>query len=146
MANTSEYVTRLTLSLSDIEKIEEYQNATYSYGFDRPSKASLTSALGPLATILGIVAFIPSLTAIGVASAVMAAAASLTSPSQQSSIKAVVYDGYWELGRLKKMMKDSNWQMIKIDLPFLEFVDEKIRFVSGEGSIQAYYQNGVWVE
>lgn len=146
ITNTREYVERLTLTISQIEKLEECQRQSYRHGFETPNQANLAAGLGPVSTVLGIIALIKNHTPTGVASAIIGIVSGLTNQNQLSAIDYLVKDGYLKLGYLKDDMRDNRWQAVRIDLPFIEFVDEKIRFISGKGSVQAYYQDGVWVE
>ena len=131
--NTREYVTSLTLSRSDIQTIQDFQLAVIEKGFKAKNLELLKNALGPCSTVFGVMSYIAASGALGIASAVLAVVSGLTSPSQESSIAFLMDKGYIALGSLDKQMREGNWQMVKIDLPFIEFVDQKIRLVSGYG-------------
>ena len=63
---------------------------------------------------------------------------------EAEGVKQILENGYRSLEAIGDDMETNNWMMVKMDIPWLEFVDEGIRAVQGNCFVSQYYKNGAW--
>lgn len=144
-----EYTQTLTLTPDQIKKMERAQRETYNQGLINQNSGALSSALGPVSTILGLI-FITS-TTFGVAAATVGLITSMSQNSKQA-LKNMVNDGNNYLRRIMDICDDNpKYQAVEVELPFAEYstldtrTDYIIRYVIGQGSVKRVKVNGGWI-
>lgn len=59
-------------------------------------------------------------------------------------VKQILQNGYDSLEAIQNDMQPNGWTQVKMDIPWLEFVDEGLRAVQGNCFVSQYYKNGAW--
>ncbi|MBG9942093.1 hypothetical protein ABE237_12365 [Brevibacillus formosus] len=140
-----EYAAKLTVNLDQLRKIERAQREVYDKGLVKPSDTKLLTALGAVASVLGLV-FVAS-TPAGVVAGVTGIVASIT-PSAKDALESMVKAGYWELGYMEDYLVDNpRFNRMEIELPFIEYNvnGETIRFITGKGIILRVHNGSGWI-
>lgn len=141
-----EYKDTLTVNLDQLVKMERAQRNIYDRGFVSPSKVDLTSLLGLSATVLGLV-FIAS-TPVSVATAAVSLGTSFVPPSEKKLLEGMVKTGYWDLGYARDLLADGYYDLLEMELPFIEYVvnGQKLRLISGKNAVKrAHIKGSSWV-
>ena len=84
-----------------------------------------------------------SITPLKVATAMFNAYVGLAA-DEVDGVKQCLDNGYESLEAIYDDMKTNNWTKVKMDIPWLEFVDEGLRAVQGNCLVSQYYKNGAW--
>ncbi len=141
-----EYADTIIVTLDSLRKVQRAQRVTYDSGIVSPNESKLIEALGPVASILGLV-FIKS-TPAGLAAGVISLFSTMLLPSDKSILKAQVYEGYWQLGYMIDFMEDNpKYDKIEILLPFIEYTVNSgpLRFITGRGVIKKAHTSAGWI-
>lgn len=140
-----EYSEDLTVTLSQLKKIQKAQRAMYKNGLVKLEGTTLESVLGSVATILGL-AFVTS-TPAGIVAGITSLVASL-GVSAKDALKDMVYTGYFSMEDLTDFFEENpEYDMIKVEFPFIEYYvgGKTIRFVSGEGLVKKAHNEDGWI-
>lgn len=142
MGRRTEYIDTLTLSKDQINKIKRAQFEMRMEGFQNQDEEKLRQKLSAFASVLSL-AFMLG-TPFTLAAAVISAIT--PGPSDRDIIITVCRHGEDYLEGLWNIMDDNpNYELLKVELPFLEFIDEGFRIVSGAGRVVAVKDNGIWI-
>lgn len=142
MGRRREYVGSLTMSYDTLYKIRRAQYEIRTKGFTNVSQNSLVTALGQYAGVLSLAFMLPTpvTLAAGVIAGITGAA------NERATIIKVCQNGEDYLQQLIYYMDDhKQYDQIKVDVPFLEFIDEKFRIVSGSGILTGVHTKNGWI-
>ncbi|MGV7114915.1 hypothetical protein [Paenibacillus kyungheensis] len=144
-----EYKAKLTMNREQMYKAARAQTEIYNRGFVEGNSGALATALGSVATILGLV-FVTS-TPAGIAAGTIGLL-TVMSPSARSILDVQVSQGYQELMRRVYFFDDfPNYDLLEVEFVFFEDVikGKTIRYVTSsyEGSrvTRAHIKNKGWV-
>ena len=143
---STEYSAKIILNLSQVRAMRRAQQEMYDKGINVPNEAALALALSPVAGILSLV-FIAS-TAPSAALGTVSVVAGLYPQSEKDLLKALVYEGYWQMGYLESFLMDNpNYDMMEVLLPFIQYQPSNgtIRFVTGAGVITRVHSGSGWI-
>lgn len=136
-----EYVSKLELSVTDVNKMLDAQLAILDNGFKTTNKGSLQSGLVTAATILSLVFIAP--TAVTLAAGVVSLMGSF--PSERTMCINLCDKGVVGIARVQSYLRNNKpIKRVRVKFPFLEFVNEKFRIVQGNGLITEVYDGKVW--
>lgn len=142
MGYRKEYTRTLILSKREINYIKRAQFEMRMDGFKNEDEGKLIQGLSAFTSVLSFAFMLP--TPVTLAAGVIAAISS--SPSERDTIISVCSNGEDYLEILWNMMDDHpEYDLVKVELPFLEFVDEGFRIVSGFGRIEAIHVGNGWI-
>lgn len=142
MSRRKEYLEKLVLSKREIEEMERAQFEIRKEGFEAQNEEKLRLGLSAFASVLSM-AFMLG-TPATLAAAVIAGITS--SPSDRETLKITSRHGEDYMRELIYTMDDHpNYELIEVELPFLEFIDEGFRIVSGAGRVTAVKDSGNWI-
>lgn len=142
MSRRKEYSENITVSKSDLFKMNDAQFNIRKKGFEDLNEGILINELGACATVLSLAFMLP--TPVTLAAGVISVATS-SSMSDREMIIDVCQNGEDYLYTVYRYMKNHpEYNLIKIELPFLEFIDDDFRIVHGEGYITAVHDDGGW--
>lgn len=143
MAQVKEYLSELTLTKNQLEKMYRAQYEAYKYVKGISNQNTFLSVLNSTSTILGLLFFLP--TPVQVLNAFVSLTTSLI-PSQKETLLKCLSNGRDFLDESKMFMEDfPQFDQIRLMTPFLEYVSEGVRLVSGQGEITAAHTNNGWV-
>lgn len=143
MAFTKEYASKLVLNLDQVRQISRAQRNIYDSGIVSPNSNTLASALSGLTSVLGLAFMIPAAGALSIA---VVGIVSGMVPSEKSILKEIVYDGYWNLGYIEDFLVDNpDYDMLEVNLPFIEYEDAGVRFITGRGAVTRVHTHGGWI-
>ncbi len=143
MGRRIEYIENLTLSRDKLYKIRRAQYEIRMQGFTNVDEGKLASNLTAFATVLSLAFMLP--TPVTLAAGIISAMGNIG--NERDIVIKVCKNGEDFLQGLLYYMDDHpNYDLIRVDLPFLEFVDEGFRIVQGNGQITAIHRDGVWIE
>lgn len=137
------YTSTEQCSLSQIEKLMDFNYQVKRFGIDNLDDAKLQSALGSLSAILGIVAVGVSSTPYAITCAIIGALGAL-GVSDKRTVKAALQFGYDDLYDIRDAMKKQNFSMVEAQVTWLEFEDEGFRTVYGADA-KRYKQGNGWI-
>lgn len=146
MARAREYRETLIISKSKVTDAIYAQNNIIREGFENADRESLISVLSSVAGVLALV-FI-QYSAVGVATGVFGVIASLE-PLESSALKGVLQNGTSDLLTIHEWFSEnSQYDLIKIEMGFIEYPDENIRFVTHTdvNYIKAVHTDGGWIQ
>lgn len=143
MGRRREYVKNFELTREDIQDMEYAQDDVYDYVSDLKTRDDLIQALGPATGILGLLFL--QYTAVGVATTVTGLLVGMVD-SEKEALKGAIQRGSRGLRDVKRAIdRDSqNIERVKVDFPYLEFIDEKFGVIQGGGVLRALLINGKW--
>lgn len=133
ITSSREYMGSITVNLSQAKQIATAQRETYAKGLVKLSSNSLATALGTVATVLGLI-FVTS-TPAGVVAGVTGILSALL-PNAEDDLRAMVADGNDGLQNIITFLeKNPKYTSVEMKLPFIEYVVDgrTIRFVTGKG-------------
>ncbi|MDM5246024.1 hypothetical protein [Lysinibacillus sp. G4S2] len=146
ITGSREYMANLTLSYSEVEKVMTAQQVIYEKGLVKLESNSMITALGPVATVLGL-AFVTS-TPAGIAAGVAGIISGLVG-SAKAELDSLVKNGYWELGKTRDFLKNNpKYTHVELKLPFIEYTldaKDKIRFITGKGVLVRVKTSTGWI-
>ncbi len=142
MGRRIEYIDNLTLSKDKLYKIRRAQYEIRMQGFTNVDEGKLTSNLAAFATVLSLAFMLP--TPVTLAAGIISAMGDIG--NERNAVIQVCKNGEDFLQELMYFMDDHpNYDLIRVDLPFLEFVNEGFRIVQGEGQITAVHMGNGWI-
>ncbi|MBU5675907.1 hypothetical protein KQI88_05725 [Alkaliphilus sp. MSJ-5] len=142
MGRRKEYIDTLVLSKQEINSIKRAQFEMRMEGFTNQNEEKLRQRLSAFTNVLSFAFKLP--TAVTLAAAAISAITS--SPSERDVIINVCRNGEDYLEQLWNIMDDNpNYELIEVQLPFLEFIDEGFRIVQGRGIVKAVKVGGYWI-
>lgn len=142
MAKRKEYIKNLTASHETLLKMQDVQLEAYDYINGDTSYENFITALGAFSTVLGLV-FITS-TPVGVAAGITGIITSISS-SEKQTLLGLIDDGIRGIARLSKFLRENQeYDLLKANFPFLEFIIEEISFIQGEPELTAVHGSGGW--
>ncbi|MFT5876008.1 MAG: hypothetical protein ACI8WT_005009 [Clostridium sp.] len=138
-----EYIQTLTLSLTDAIKMQDAQHEIYDTGIVDSNPSLLKATLTAYSTILGFAFTAP--TPVAVSAAVAAVLVSLGSDT--GLLETIVKGGYFDLGDITKWMRENTqYDLIKVKVSFLDYTAQNIRFVEhtgiNDGLVALHVKNG----
>ncbi|CAM3299339.1 hypothetical protein FITA111629_15235 [Filibacter tadaridae] len=142
MGRRREYISNLTMSRDTLYRVRRAQYEIRMQGFTNVSEGKLITALGAYSTVLSLAFMLPTpvTLAAGVISAISGAG------NERATIIAVCKNGEDYLQELLYFLDDHpQYDSIRADLPFLEFIDEKFRIVHGKGVLTAVHAKNGWI-
>lgn len=143
MAQIKEYFSELTVTKSQLSKMYEAQYAAYKYVKGQLNKNGFLDVLNATSTILSLLFFLP--TPVQVLNAFVGITTSLI-PSEKESLFRCLSNGRDFLDETKSFMNTHpEFDQVRMMTPFLQYVDEGVRVVSGFGEITAAHTNSGWV-
>ena len=142
MGRRREYIDTLVLSKQEINSIKRAQFEMRMEGFTNQNEEKLRQKLSAFTNVLSFAFKLP--TAVTLATAAISAITS--SPSERDVIINVCRNGEDYLEQLWNIMDDNpNYELIEVQLPFLEFIDEEFRIVQGRGIVKSVKVGGYWI-
>ncbi|MFT9487403.1 MAG: hypothetical protein ACH0QD_08565 [Tepidibacillus sp.] len=142
MGYRKEYIENLTLSRSELYKIRRAQYEIRMQGFTYLDEGQLADNLVAFATVLSLAFILP--TPVTLAAGVISAMGNIG--SDRDLVIQVCRNGEDYLQGLIYYMDDHpEYDLLKVDLPFLEFIDEGFRIVQGNGAITAIHTGSGWI-
>ena len=146
MGRRIEYVEQnVILTCEEIEDIMEYNSIAKNEVGNLSGiqhLANLLTGLNPIFNRILKKAEL-SITPLKVAKAMFNAYVGLAA-DEVDGVKQCLDNGYESLEAIYDDMKTNNWTKVKMDIPWLEFVDEGLRAVQGNCLVSQYYKNGAW--
>lgn len=132
----------LVLSRSQLYSIKRAQFEIRMQGFTYVDEGKLAKNLSAYASILSLAFMLP--TPVTLAAGVIAGISSI--PSERDTIISMCRRGEDYLQSLIYLMDDNpQYDFVKVELPFLQFVDEEFRIISGYGRLIAVHVGSGWV-
>lgn len=143
MARSTEYATKIILNLTSLRQTERGQRVIYDSGIVSPDGNALTAGLSAVSAILSLI-FLKSPAASLSASVISLVSGMFSSEKEQ--LKSLVYEGYWQLGYLEDFLVDNpQYDQIEVNLPFIEYPDQGVRFISGKGVVTRVHSGTGWI-
>jgi hypothetical protein len=143
MGRRKEYISNLTLTRSKLYDMKKAQYYIRTDGFKKLDKGTLIDHLDLYASILSYAFYLP--TPATLAAAVIASMGNVILEEKNMIINSsIVGEDY--LQELEYFF-DAHPEVdqIKVDLSFLEFVDEGYRIVQAKGAITAIHVKSGWI-
>ncbi len=142
MGRRTEYIGNLTLSRDNLYKIKRAQYEIRMQGFTYVDEGKLVSGLNAFATVLSFAFMLP--TPVTLAAGVISAMGNIG--NDRALVIEVCRNGEDYLQQLEYFFDDNpQYDLIRVDLPFLKFVDEGFRIVQGNGMVTAVHTDGGWI-
>lgn len=67
-------------------------------------------------------------------------------PSEKDVLQSMVYSGYWNLGYIEDFLVDNpGYDLVEVNLPFIEYVTEGVRFITGKGVVTRVHLGSGWI-
>lgn len=145
MGYRREYWQVMQIAVDDVQKLYDFNAYFRMYCIDDLDNGEFISKLGSISTILSLVSVGIPTTAVAVAGAITALLSALGT-SEKGIVEDVLHDGEDGLTKLRwKCEKNPSWEMVEINAPILEFVDEGVKCIQGEPDLLRVKINGGWV-
>lgn len=145
MAFTREYFSKVTLTLPQLKQLSKAQRDIYDRGIIRPDSNALSTLLSYATTILATIFASRLKTASSVASAIVSLVLGLV-PSEKDVLKDLVSSGNLGIQELVDFMEaNPTFDMIEVNLPFIHYETQDIRFVTGKGGITRVHTKNGWI-
>lgn len=142
MGIRKEYTENIIVSKSEVFKMKDAQFNIKEEGFKNLDEGTLVDTLSTSTSILSLAFMLPTPVTLG---AGVISAATAASTSEREMIIDVCQNGSDYLYTVYRYMKNNpQYDLVKVELPFLEFVDEDFRIVHGDGYITAVHSDGGW--
>lgn len=142
-----EYAEKITVSLSDLKKIERAEDAMFDYITGDLDNAELSKSLSAVSTCLSI--FLLS-TVAGAVSCCAGLVSGLLSDSEKDTVIRLMNAGYKDLREKRYFFEDNpQYDLIEIRTPFIEFSTDSgdIRYISGKSVyVRCHIKGKGWQE
>lgn len=135
-----EYSRTLELSFEDIQKLEYAQDDIYDFINGVINEKTLEKKLEPISSLVGL-AFIKS-TVVGLVLGIVGLVLGMI-PDEKEDLNRLIFNGSRGLRDVKRTMGEA--ELVRVKLPFVEFVNEGFRMIQGKGAIEGYYKDGQWI-
>lgn len=132
--HVNEYMEVIQLSSQQLSEARKAQYNVLYKGLDQRDYTDLTSVLLSVSfSVLSIIFF--KYTAASVTTSIASMLSSMGSGTA-ADLKELVKDGLIFLQNAEIMMlQHPNWDRIEMEVPFIHYRDEDIRFIQGEGTM-----------
>jgi len=141
MSYRKEYVETLVLSKQQLYDFRRAQFKIREDGYINPDQGKLSNGLQLFTGVLSFAFKLP--TPLTLSAAVIASV--LNFPSELATIKILCqYGENYLQALLYQFDEHPSWEYIEVELPFLEFINEKYRICQGHGILKATRIGGHW--
>lgn len=143
MGEVREYSSKLIFNLTSADQAQQAQHAIHQSGFVSPNQPLLTTTLGPLAGVLALV--FTKYPASALALSVFSIVAGMTQ-SAKYNLGLQVNDGFYGLSSIRDYLANNpEYDSLEVNLPFIDFIDEGTRFVTGYGVVTRVHSGTGWI-
>lgn len=140
---TKEYATKLIFNLASARQAEQAQRAIYDSGIVSPNQNTLATKLSPLAGILSFVFM--RYPAVALAAGVISIVSGMIE-SEKDVLENLVYAGdRGLLSVIDFLAANPGYDSLEVNLPFIEYVTEGVRFVTGNGVVTRVHSGSGWI-
>lgn len=142
MGYRKEYSKTLTLTKSKIKSIKRAQYEIRMKGFNNMNESKLVKALSAFTGVLSFAFLLPTPATLG--AAVISSLVDIG--SERDSIISVCRTGEDYLESLEYFMDDHpEYDQVKVQLPFIEFVNDEYRIICDNGKITSVHTGDGWL-
>lgn len=140
----TDYWGTLVLTKQQVYDMSRFNNAARRYGFEELDHERLEGLLGGLSTIFSTLSLGCASTALGIASAIAACGAAIVN-SEKETLERALLAGEDYLEDLYAQMTQANATKVEVRVPLIDYPNEGIRFVFGEGEVQRALIGEDWI-